>query len=216
MIFGVNINSLITKDNKQTNNIEYDENELNLDIDENKLVCSYTIGNTLKMASKLANKTEAAPTLLSIASGTSTTTGIVQTAATLATTVTKAASTTTTAASTATTAVSTVTTVATTAGTTATTAGTTATTVVTTTTKVVSTSATTAGYVLGFVFLGVGIVVGVSSGAYFTNKDINEIIEKLYEFYINNAEKISNSYKLVNEYLEFRANKELNEKENGA
>ena len=32
---------------------------------------------------------------------------------------------------------------------------------------------------VGFVFLGISVVIGVSSGAYFMNKQINEIIEKL-------------------------------------
>ena len=60
---------------------------------------------------------------------------------------------------------------------------------------------------IGFVFLGLSIAIGVSSGAYFTTKHINEIIEKLYNYYLNNADKISNSYKLVDEYLILRAQK---------
>ena len=60
---------------------------------------------------------------------------------------------------------------------------------------------------IGFVFLGLSIAIGVSSGAYFTTKHINEIIEKLYNYYLNNADKIFNSYKLVDEYLTLRAQK---------
>lgn len=58
---------------------------------------------------------------------------------------------------------------------------------------------------VGFALLGVGIVLGVSSGAYFTSKHCDELIEKFYNFYLNNADKISNSYIQADKYLELRS-----------
>ena len=63
----------------------------------------------------------------------------------------------------------------------------------------------------GFVLLGVGVVLGVASGAYFTTKHCNELIEKCHNYYLNNAEKISNSYIEADKYLEIRSKLESNQ-----
>ena len=75
-------------------------------------------------------------------------------------------------------------------------------------TEVAVTTGSIVARTFGFIFLGVGVALGVSSGAYFTTKHCNELIDKFYNFYINNAEKISNSYKLADEYLKLRSLKE--------
>jgi GTP-binding protein EngB required for normal cell division len=63
----------------------------------------------------------------------------------------------------------------------------------------------------GFILLGVGVVLGVASGAYFTTKHCNELIEKCHNYYLNNAEKISNSYIEADKYLEIRSKLESNQ-----
>ena len=62
-----------------------------------------------------------------------------------------------------------------------------------------------------FVLHGVGVVLGVASGAYFTTKHCNELIEKCHNYYLNNAEKISNSYIEADKYLEIRSKLESNQ-----
>jgi len=47
----------------------------------------------------------------------------------------------------------------------------------------------------------VGAIVGVALGGYFTTKHCNELIDKFEKYYIDNAEKIGNSYKQAAEYL---------------
>ena len=60
---------------------------------------------------------------------------------------------------------------------------------------------TTALRVAGVGLLAVGAVLGVALGGYFTSKHCNELIDRFEEYYINNAEKIGNSYKRAAEYL---------------
>lgn len=47
----------------------------------------------------------------------------------------------------------------------------------------------------------VGAIVGVALGGYFTTKHCNELVDKFEKYYIDNAEKIGNSYKQAAEYL---------------
>ena len=65
--------------------------------------------------------------------------------------------------------------------------------------------------VAGFITSIVGVVLGVASGAYFTTKHCNELIEKCHNYYLNNAEKISNSYIEADKYLEIRSKLESNQ-----
>lgn len=61
---------------------------------------------------------------------------------------------------------------------------------------------TSSGFrVLGGVFCGIGALIGVGLGGFFTHKHCEEIIDKFVEFYKNNANKISNSYQTALEYL---------------
>lgn len=46
-----------------------------------------------------------------------------------------------------------------------------------------------------------GIVIGVVSGAYFTHKFCEELIDKFVDFYRNNKDKIRNSYEEAVEYF---------------
>ena len=55
--------------------------------------------------------------------------------------------------------------------------------------------------VLGYTFIGLGAVVGVALGGYFTHKHCCQIIDKFEEYYKKNAAKILNSYELAKLYL---------------
>lgn len=55
--------------------------------------------------------------------------------------------------------------------------------------------------IFGGVLIGTGLIVGVGLGAYFTHKHCEEIIDKLAEYYKNNAYKILNSYKDAARYF---------------
>ena len=60
--------------------------------------------------------------------------------------------------------------------------------------------------VLGYTFIGLGAVVGVGLGGYFTHKHCCQIIDKFEEYYKNNAAKILNSYELAELYLSNQSN----------
>ena len=70
-------------------------------------------------------------------------------------------------------------------------------------------TATTAGVSIGSTVLRVvgtglfvvGAAVGVALGGYFTHKYCEELINKFEDYYINNAQKIGNSYKKAADYL---------------
>ena len=77
---------------------------------------------------------------------------------------------------------------------------------------------TSTGYIaLGVVFCGIGALIGVSLGGFFTHRHCEEIIDKLVEYYKNNANKISNSYQTASEYLLklSEVNSELKTEKNG-
>ena len=57
---------------------------------------------------------------------------------------------------------------------------------------VISTS--TGFRVLGAVSFGIGALIGVGFGGFFTHIHCEKIIDKFVEYYKNNANKISNSY----------------------
>lgn len=65
--------------------------------------------------------------------------------------------------------------------------------------------------VVGTACIILGTVVGVASGAYFTCKHCNEMIDFFEKYYIENASKICNSYFYALEYL--RSNAGINELE---
>ena len=46
-----------------------------------------------------------------------------------------------------------------------------------------------------------GAIIGVACGGYFINKYCQELIEKIEDFCLKNAENIGNSYKQAKEYL---------------
>lgn len=60
---------------------------------------------------------------------------------------------------------------------------------------------TTALRAAGVGLFALGAVVGVALGGYFTTKHCNELIDKFEDYYIKNAERIGNSYKLAAQYL---------------
>ena len=53
----------------------------------------------------------------------------------------------------------------------------------------------------GIGFLGFGIVLGVGLGGYFTHKFCEELLDKFVDYYKNNADKLSNSYKKAADYF---------------
>ena len=53
----------------------------------------------------------------------------------------------------------------------------------------------------GIGLLGLGIIVGVSCGAYFTHKFCEETLDKFVEYYKNNSHKIKNSYEEAANYF---------------
>ena len=55
--------------------------------------------------------------------------------------------------------------------------------------------------VVGTGLFVVGAAVGVALGGYFTHKYCEELINKFEDYYINNAQKIGNSYKKAAAYL---------------
>jgi GTP-binding protein EngB required for normal cell division len=60
--------------------------------------------------------------------------------------------------------------------------------------------------VLGYAFIGLGAVLGVALGGYFTHKHCCQIIDKFEEYYKKNAAKILNSYELAELYLSNQSN----------
>ena len=57
------------------------------------------------------------------------------------------------------------------------------------------------GKYAGVGLLGLGIIVGVSCGAYFTHKFCEEYLDKFVEYYKNNSHKIKNSYEEAANYF---------------
>lgn len=55
---------------------------------------------------------------------------------------------------------------------------------------------------MGIALSAVMSVVGVGLGSYFTNKELNELIEKFYEAYLLYGPMLKNSYILADEYLQ--------------
>ena len=53
-----------------------------------------------------------------------------------------------------------------------------------------------------FKFFGIGTIIGIASGAYFTHKYCESILDKYVEYYKKNVTKIENSYKEAISYLE--------------
>ena len=62
-------------------------------------------------------------------------------------------------------------------------------------------SSTTLCRFAGVGFLGLGIVLGVGLGGYFTHKFCEELLDKFVDYYKNNADKLSNSYKKAADYF---------------
>ena len=79
---------------------------------------------------------------------------------------------------------------------------TTSTTVIDTSSQVVRVGYSGAKIGLGIVLSGVMSVAGIGLGAYFTNKELNELVEKFYQVYLIYGPMLSNSYLLASEYLE--------------
>ena len=59
----------------------------------------------------------------------------------------------------------------------------------------------TLGKVFGYGLAGVGIVIGVGLGGYFTHKFCEETLDKFVEYYKKNAGKLRNSYQDAAEYF---------------
>ena len=57
------------------------------------------------------------------------------------------------------------------------------------------------GKYAGIGLLGLGIIVGVSMGAYSTHKFCEEILDKFVEYYKKNSHKIKNSYEEAANYF---------------
>ena len=72
-----------------------------------------------------------------------------------------------------------------------------------------ATIASTTLKVVGTSCIILGAVVGVASGAYFTCKHCNEMIDFFENYYIENASKICNSYFYAFQYLKY--NEGINE-----
>ena len=54
-----------------------------------------------------------------------------------------------------------------------------------------------------FIFLGSGI--GIGTGSYFTYKHCNELIQKLYQYFLENIRYLSDSFIQGIQYLEMKA-----------
>ena len=50
-------------------------------------------------------------------------------------------------------------------------------------------------------FFGIGSIIGVACGGYFTHKYCEELINKFVEYFRNNAQKIENSYEIALSYF---------------
>ena len=79
----------------------------------------------------------------------------------------------------------------------------------TTTSTVIDTSTTTARIGINGLKIGLGVALsaimsvgGIGLGAYFTTKDLNELVEKYYKAYLIYGPMLSNSYLKAKEYLE--------------
>ena len=79
----------------------------------------------------------------------------------------------------------------------------------TTTSTVIDTSTTTARIGIDGLKIGLGVALsaimslgGIGLGAYFTTKDLNELVEKYYKAYLIYGPMLSNSYLKAKEYLE--------------
>ena len=59
----------------------------------------------------------------------------------------------------------------------------------------------TLGKFAGYGFLGIGIIIGVGCGAYFTHKFCEETLDKFVEYYKKNSHKIKNSYEEAAKYF---------------
>ena len=53
----------------------------------------------------------------------------------------------------------------------------------------------------GYAFLGIGIIIGVGCGAYYTHKFCEETLDKFVEYYKKNSFKIKNSYEEAAKYF---------------
>ena len=62
-------------------------------------------------------------------------------------------------------------------------------------------TAGTLGKIAGYGLFGVGIVLGVGMGGYFTHKFCEETLDKFVEYFKKNADKIKNSYQEAAEYF---------------
>jgi len=57
-----------------------------------------------------------------------------------------------------------------------------------------SAASSSVSFILSYMFMGFGVVIGVGCGAYFTHKFCEENLDKFVEYYKKNSNKIKNSY----------------------